>query len=92
MNNTVRGLKQLDMMENPLVAEKADGFKIEVLIIQSESSITLRKLNEEDITDEDRANAVTEKATRIKAEEDARREAAEKAAAGEKPAEEEAAE
>ena len=92
LNNTVRGLKQLDMMENPLVAEKADGFKIEVLIIQSESSITLRKLNEEDITDEDRANAVTEKATRIKAEEDARREAAEKAAAGEKPVEEEAAE
>ena len=92
LNNTVRGLKQLDMMENPLVAEKADGFKTEVLIIQSESSITLRKLNEEDITDEDRTNAVTEKAARIKAEEDARREAAEKAAAGEKPAEEEAAE
>ena len=73
------------MMENPIVTEKADGFKTEVLIIQSESSVTLRKLNEEDITDEDRTNAITEKQARIKAEEDARREAEEKAAAGEKP-------
>jgi hypothetical protein len=76
------------MMENPAVAEKADGFKTEVLIIQSESSIAIKKLNEEDVTEEDRTNAATEKANRIKAEEDARREAAEKAAAGEAPIEE----
>ena len=88
LNKTVPALRQLDMMENPVVAEKADGFKTEVLIVQSESSITLRKLNEEDVTEEDRGNAATEKAARIKAEEDARREAAEKAAAGEAPAEE----
>lgn len=92
LNNAVVQLKQLDMMENPVVAEKADGFKTEVLIIQSESIISLRKLNDEDVTDEDRTNAATEKQARIKAEEEARREAAEKAAAGEKPAEEEAAE
>lgn len=88
LNPSTPALQQLDMMENPIVAEKADGFKTEVLIIQSDSSIVLKKLNEEDVTDEDRGNAATEKANRIKAEEDARREAAEKAAAGEAPIEE----
>lgn len=80
------------MMENPVVAEKADGFKTEVLIVLLDTSVTLRKLNEEDVTDDDRTGAATEKANRIKAEEDARREAAEKAALGEGAPAEEAAE
>lgn len=45
--------------------------------------ISLKKLNEEEVTEEDRSTAVAEKEARIKAEEEARREAAEKAAAGE---------
>ena len=67
------------MMENQGAAE---NFKTEVLIIQSDSSISLKKLNDEEITDEDRQNAANTKAERIKAEEEARREAAAKALAG----------
>lgn len=70
LNKAVPSLKQLDMMENPAAA---DNFKTEVLIIQSESSIIMRKLNDEDITDEDRQAAATTKADRLKAEEDARK-------------------
>lgn len=33
LNKSTPSLKQLDMMENPIVAEKADGFKTEILII-----------------------------------------------------------
>jgi Leucine-rich repeat (LRR) protein len=84
-NNTLR---QLDMNENPIATEKADGFKMEVLIRLNETNALLRKLNEEEITDEDVANAKNEKIERKKAEEAARKEAEEKAAAGEAPAEE----
>jgi Leucine rich repeat len=79
LNKAVPNLKQLDMMENPA---SADGLKTEVLIIQSDSNIVLKKLNEEEITDEDRQAAATTKAERIKAEEEARKEAEAKAAAG----------
>jgi Leucine-rich repeat (LRR) protein len=82
LNQAVPSLKQLDMMENPAAA---DNFKTEVLIIQSDSSINLRKLNDEDITDEDRQAAATTKAERIKAEEEARKEAEAKALAGDAP-------
>ena len=85
-------IRQLDFAENPVVAEKGEGFKTELLIAVSETNTQLRKLNEDEITDEDYANARNEKAERIKAEEAARREAAEraaeKAAAGEAPVEE----
>jgi hypothetical protein len=87
-------LRNLEMQENPIATEKADGFKLEVLIRLHDTNTKLRQLNgaEEGITDEDYANAKTTKAERIKAEEDAAREAAEKAAAGENPPAEEAAE
>jgi len=87
-------LRNLEMQENPIATEKADGFKLEVLIRLYDTNTLLRQLNgaDEGITDEDYANAKTTKAERIKAEEDAAREAAEKAAAGENPPAEEAAE
>jgi hypothetical protein len=82
------------MQENPIATEKADGFKLEVLIRLHETNTLLRQLNgaEEPLTDDDYAAAKNEKAERIKAEEAAAREAAEKAAAGENPPAEEAAE
>ena len=87
-------LRSLEMQENPISTEKADGFKMEVLIRLHETSTALRQLNgaEELITDEEYAAAKNEKAERIKAEEAARKEAEEKAAAGENPPAEEAAE
>ena len=92
-------LRQLDLVENPLTTEKGDGFKLEVLIRLNESMTALRRLNDEEVTDEDVANAKTEKqarkeaeeAARREAEENARREAAEKAAAAEGGAEAEPA-
>jgi Leucine-rich repeat (LRR) protein len=91
-------LRQLDMVENPITTEKADGFKLEVLIRLNESLSQLRRLNDEEVTDEDVTNAKNEKqarkdaeeAARKEAEENARREAAEKAAAAEGGAEAEA--
>ena len=85
-------VKQLEVAENPVVAEKADAFKMELLLAIGETRAQIRKIGEEDVTPEDYAAAVAERAARIKAEEDARREAAEKAAAGEAPNAEEAAE
>ena len=87
-------LRNLEMQENPIATEKADGFKLEVLIRLHDTNTKLRQLNgaEEPLTDEDYAAAKNEKAERIKAEEAAAREAAEKAAAGENPPAEEAAE
>jgi hypothetical protein len=84
-------LRQLDMVENPITTEKGDGFKLEVLIRINDKLSLLRRLNDEEITDEDVTNAKTEKqarkeaeeAARREAEEAARREAAEKAAAAE---------
>lgn len=76
------------MQENPIVAEKADGFKLEVLIRLNATNSLLRRLNDEDLTDDDVNAARTEKAERIKNAEAAAREAAEKAAAGEAPVEE----
>ena len=84
-------IKQLDMVENPITTEKGDGFKLEVLIRLNETLSSLRRLNDEEVTDEDVTNAKTEKqarkeaeeAARREAEENARREAAEKAAAAE---------
>ena len=95
LQKTVPHLKNLEMQENPIATEKADGFKLEVLIRLHETNTLLRYLNgaEEAITDDDYTAAKNEKAERIKAEEAARREAAEKAAAGENaPAEGDAAE
>ena len=88
-------LRQLDMVENPITTEKADGFKLEVLIRLNETLSQLRRLNDEEVTDEDVTNAKNEKqarkdaeeAARKEAEENARREAAEKAAAAEGGAE-----
>lgn len=37
LNKATLQLKQLDMMENPIVTEKGDGFKVDLLILQSES-------------------------------------------------------
>jgi len=89
----------LDLLENPLTTEKGDGFKLEVLIRLNEQMGALRRLNDEEVTDDDVNNAKTEKqarkeaeeAARKEAEENARREAAEKAAAAEGGAEGEAA-
>lgn len=80
------------MQENPIVAEKADGFKLEVLIRLNATNSLLRRLNDEDLTDDDVNAARTEKGERIKNAEAAAREAAEKAAAGEAPVEEAAPE
>ena len=72
-------LRQLDMQENPITTEKADGFKLEVLIRLNETLSLLRRLNDEEVTDEDVAAAKTEKQTRKEAEEAARKEAEENA-------------
>ncbi len=73
-------LKQLDMQENPITTEKGDGFKLEVLIRLNETNALLRRLNDEEVTDEDVTNALNEKKARKEAEEAARREAEEAAA------------
>lgn len=72
-------LKQLDMQENPITTEKADGFKLEVLIRLNDTLSLLRRLNDEEVTDDDVTAAKTEKQTRKEAEEAARKEAEENA-------------
>lgn len=55
--STTTTLKQLDMQENPITTEKGDAFKLEVLIRLNETNGLLRRLNDEEVTDEDVTNA-----------------------------------
>jgi hypothetical protein len=72
------------MLENPLVAEKGDDFRREVLI--SLDMLTFADINGEEVTEEDVTAAKEEKVERARAakeaEEEAARLAAEKAAEG----------
>jgi len=72
------------MLENPLVAEKGDDFRREVLI--SLDMLTFADINGEEVTDEDVQGAKEEKVERARAakeaEEEAARLAAEKEAEG----------
>ena len=68
------------MVENPITTEKGDAFKLEVLIRLNDTLYSLRRLNDEEVTDEDVTNAKNEKQARKEAEEAARREAEEAAA------------
>jgi Leucine-rich repeat (LRR) protein len=52
-------LRSLEMQENPIATEKADGFKLEVLIRLHDTNTNLKQLNgaEEPLTEEDFKNA-----------------------------------
>ena len=75
-------LEIVGMAGNPIVEEKADAFKTEVLILTNQE-IKIKKLNKEEVTDEDHQNANNERIERAKAEEEARLERERKMASGE---------
>ena len=85
-------LNSLGMQGNPIVEEKGDGFKTEVLIATNER-VKIKKINKEEVTEDDHAAANNEREERKKAEEEARLERERKALEGgdeeEKPPEDE---
>lgn len=74
-------LESLGMQGNPIVEEKGDGFKTEVLITTNES-IKIKKINKEEVTEDDHAAANNERNERKIAEEEARLEKERKALEG----------
>lgn len=66
------------MQANPIVDEKGDGFKTEVLIATNQT-ISIKKINKEEVTQEDQDAANNEREERRKAEEEARLERERKA-------------
>ncbi len=68
-----KNLRQLDIMENPVVG--GDDFKKEILIKYALTNPLLRRINDDEVTEDDLKEAMAEKEERIKAEEAARREA-----------------
>ena len=79
----LQNLRQLDINENPVTTEKGEDFKKEVMIKLALSNPKLRRLNDEELTADDVRDALAEKEERIRAEEQARKEAEERAANGE---------
>jgi hypothetical protein len=89
--NRINNLEQLNMQGNPVVEEKGEAFKTEILILTNQT-FKLKKLNKEEVTEEDQTNANNEREERRKAEEEARLEKERRAAEGgdqEQPAEDE---
>lgn len=76
---------QVNIQGNPVVEEKGDDFKKEFLILlhdTSSSVLRLKKLNKEELTDDDYKDAKAEKLERDKAAEEARLEAEKRGAEG----------
>jgi protein phosphatase 1 regulatory subunit 7 len=69
-----RNLKVLNMAETPLVEEKGDDFKREVLIALDMLKC-IAEVNEDEVTEDDRNDAKTEKEERIRAAKEAEEEA-----------------
>lgn len=68
---TLPSLVQLNLAETPLAEEKGDDLKKEILILLDE--LNLEKINGDDITAEEREEAMNEKKERIKAAEEAKK-------------------
>lgn len=76
---TLRNLTSLNVAETPLAEAAGDNLKKEILILLDD--LNLQKINGEDVTNEERVEAINEKKERIKAAEEARKQAEADAAA-----------
>jgi hypothetical protein len=85
---TFANLSELNLLESPLAEEKGDDLKKEVLILLD--GLSIKKINDEEVTADDITDAKAEKAQRIKDAEEARL-AAEEEARQKKQEEDEAA-
>ena len=68
---TLTSLTTINLAETPLAEEKGDDLKKEILILLDE--LNLRKINGDEITNEEIQDAMNEKKERIKAAEEARK-------------------
>lgn len=72
MLNPENNLEKINFNDNPVTEEKGDSFKSELLIILVPGFTKLKSINKEEITAEEREDAIKEKEERRKAAEEER--------------------